>query len=149
MNVLLVEDDKGLRELLINILQDRGHLVTSADNGLDGLTIFKEVLRGTMDDEIKQILFNTTLGGGEKTKSQTIPEHFDLVILNYNMPLLKGTKVAKEILKINPKQKFFVESATPIDLLEYRFLNELGFLLRIIQKPFKEEVFIKIIQEYE
>lgn len=45
------------------------------------------------------------------TLSHIIQQPFDVVVLDYRMPKKDGLQVAKEILKLNPKQRIIFASA--------------------------------------
>jgi response regulator RpfG family c-di-GMP phosphodiesterase len=50
------------------------------------------------------------------------------------MPGIYGIEVAKEILRINPKQRIIIASAYPRDTLFY-YMNDLGQRVEFVQKP--------------
>lgn len=66
--LLIVEDDDEIRELLAEMLTDRGYLVRTARNGQEGL----DLLRGGM--------------------------HPNLVLLDLMMPIMDGWKMRAEML---------------------------------------------------
>ena len=59
---------------------------------------------------------------------------FDTVILDYRMPGTNGIEVAREIIKINPKQRIIIASAYPRETL-FDSMKELGHLVELVQKP--------------
>jgi DNA-binding NarL/FixJ family response regulator len=59
---------------------------------------------------------------------------FDMVILDYRMPGTNGIEVAKEIIKINPKQRIIIASSYPRETLSYS-MKELEQLVELVQKP--------------
>ena len=76
----------------------------------------------------------------------TINKHvFDMVILDYRMPGTNGIEVAKEIIKINPKQRIIIASAYPRETLFYS-MKELGQLVELVQKPFNLGTLIGAIE---
>ena len=40
-NILVVEDDKDIQEIIVEILRDKGYVVDSADNGREGFTAYQ------------------------------------------------------------------------------------------------------------
>ena len=70
---------------------------------------------------------------------------FDMVILDYRMPGTNGIEVAKEIIKINPKQRIIIASAYPRETLFYS-MKELGQLVELVQKPFNLGTLIGAIE---
>jgi CheY-like chemotaxis protein len=69
MKILLVEDEKELRESLYESLQMFGHDVLSVDNGKAAL----------------DIVLSTDI-------------EFDVIITDQNMPVMKGTELAQSLL---------------------------------------------------
>ncbi len=148
MRVLIIEDDSDIRELFGHVLKARGHSVIYAEDGKEGLTIYLNAINMSPNTFMQHQNKSTPIKK-EETKPSVAHPPFDLVILNYNMPLLKGTKVAKEILKLVPGQILFFESATDREILEERLRFELGYIPRIMKKPFLRNDVIKIVEEYE
>jgi DNA-binding NtrC family response regulator len=70
---------------------------------------------------------------------------FDMVILDYRMPGTNGIEVAKEIIKINPKQRIIIASSYPRETLSYS-MKELGQLVEFVQKPFNIYTLIDAIE---
>ncbi len=71
--ILLVDDDEGCRKVVASLLESFGHKVTAAESGSAALLLFS-----------------------------ANPEYFDLVILDQEMPNLKGTEVAERLMGIRP-----------------------------------------------
>lgn len=82
ITILYAEDEKSLREITLNILKGFTNKQYVAENGLEGLELFKE-----HDDEI------------------------DLIITDVNMPQMNGLDMIKEIKKINPNIPIIVATA--------------------------------------
>ena len=68
-----------------------------------------------------------------------------MVILDYRMPGTNGLEVAKEIIKINPKQRIIIASSYPRESLFYS-MKELGQLVEFVQKPFNIDTLIDAIE---
>ena len=113
MKILIAEDDRDIALLYRVALKDRNHHVTITDNGEDCLTIYRQELKN----------FVSRMGSLDNNKQHV----FDMVILDYRMPGTNGIEVAKEIIKINPKQRIIIASAYPIETLFYS-MKELGTL---------------------
>jgi two-component system response regulator AtoC len=77
LNVLVVDDEKDLRESLSQILTSLGHAVFEAPTGEDALTIVQE--RGTES-----------------------PNAIRIVLMDVNMPGMSGLETLKEIRKFDP-----------------------------------------------
>ncbi len=82
ITILYAEDERSLREITLNILKGFTNKQYVAENGLEGLQLFKE-----HDDEI------------------------DLIITDVNMPQMNGLDMIKEIKKINPNIPIIVATA--------------------------------------
>src|SRR5438128_9111277 len=61
------------------------------------------------------------------------------------MPGTNGIEVAKEIIKINPKQRIIIASSYPRETLIYS-MKELGQLVELVQKPFNIHTLIDAIE---
>ena len=84
--ILLVDDDKPIRELAEEILKMFGYNVLSARDGESALNIY------------------------QKGKN-----HISLIILDLIMPGMGGRKCLEEILKLNPSQKVIIASGYSIN----------------------------------
>lgn len=82
ITILYAEDEKSLREITLNILKGFTNQQYVAENGLEGLKLFKKY-----EDEI------------------------DLIITDVNMPQMNGLDMIKEIKKINPNIPIIVATA--------------------------------------
>ena len=102
MKILIAEDDRDIALFYTVVLEARDHHVVSTDNGEDCLTIYRQELKGKH---------------AELKKGERIGTAFDAVILDYKMPKINGIEVAKEIIKINPKQRIIISSAHPREAL--------------------------------
>ena len=131
MKILIPEDDRDITFLYRVVLKDRKHHPTLTDNGEDCLTIYRQKLKnfvsriGSIDNNILHV--------------------FDMVILDYRMPGTNGIEVAKEIIRINPKQRIIIASAYPRESLFYS-MKELGELVEFVQKPFDLRTLIDAIE---
>lgn len=67
-DILVVDDEEGIRFLLTRLLEQEGFGVTTAKNGLDALSKINE-------------------------------QPFDLIILDYHLPILDGVGVIKQLEK--------------------------------------------------
>lgn len=72
-HILFVDDEKSLLDINKNILEQLGYTISSYENSLEALSVFKRN-----------------------------PEKFDLVITDQTMPEMTGYELAKNILEINP-----------------------------------------------
>ena len=72
-SILLVDDDASCRKVLKALLESFGYTVTVASDGSTALVLFS-----------------------------TNPDYYDLVILDQEMPHMKGTAVAEQLMGIRP-----------------------------------------------
>lgn len=73
--ILLADDTRANQQLLARLLRDRGHLVVTANNGMEAVELFE---------------------------AQSELKPFDLVILDLEMPIMDGWQAAKEMRKLDP-----------------------------------------------
>jgi two-component system cell cycle sensor histidine kinase/response regulator CckA len=97
--ILVVDDDQRILKLLSTCLENAGHQVLTAPNGLNGLAVFRS---------------NSDL--------------IDLVITDLKMPEMNGYEMARRVREINPEVKIicmsgFAEEKCPecVRLLEKPF----------------------------
>jgi CheY-like chemotaxis protein len=134
MKILIAEDDRDIALMYRVALKDRNHQPTLTDNGEDCLTIYRQELKN----------FISRMGSFDNNKQHV----FDMVILDYRMPGTNGIEVAKEIIKINPKQRIIIASAYPKETLFYT-IKELGQLVELVQKPFNLHTLIDAIENQQ
>ncbi|MBF0104380.1 MAG: PAS domain-containing protein, partial [Deltaproteobacteria bacterium] len=79
--IMIIDDEKIVREIGAEILKDLGHSVTAFNDGAEALREYK-----------------------------TDPKGFDLVILDMVMPLMSGQEVFAAIQKINPDARIMLTS---------------------------------------
>ena len=70
-NILMVEDEEDLRFLYREHLESSGYIVTTCENGIEALELFK-----------------------------AYPESYDLLLTDHAMPLMTGSELIEEVLKI-------------------------------------------------
>lgn len=73
--ILVIEDDNSIRELLVELLETEGYVVSSAMNGLEGL---------------------------DKLQKEPLP---NLILIDLMMPVMDGYSFRTEQLKINEWSK--------------------------------------------
>jgi DNA-binding response OmpR family regulator len=105
MRILIAEDELGTSETYRMFLEDEGHKVIVTSNGEDCLQTYKA---------------NSNA--------------FDVLILDYRMPLKDGGVVLREVLKINPSQKVVIASAFSDEWIDKTNLRRDN--VRVLQKPF-------------
>ena len=83
INILIAEDEHDIAEQYKMAFEDRGHKVKITYNGVECINEYRRSRQ--------------TLG----TKNPII---YDVVIVDHNMPLKNGAKLAEEIREIDPEQ---------------------------------------------
>jgi len=86
LSLLLVEDYEPLRSDMLEILDEFYDVVTIAENGKDGLRLYKEYY-------------------------EEHHQYFDIVISDIQMPVMNGIELSKKIKEINSDQQIIVLSA--------------------------------------
>jgi CheY-like chemotaxis protein len=130
LKVLVCEDDKDTARLYRLALEERGHTVEVAHDG-------KECL----DKYHKEFV-------GISSNVSTIREHaqpFDVVLLDYRMPLINGMDIAKEVLTVNPHQRIIFASAYVKETLTL----PLKQVVELLQKPFGPDILVDQIEDKE
>ena len=109
MNVLIAEDNEDIAEIYSELLESRNHKVTLTYDG-------KECVERYQID----------------SRNPSKPP-YDVVVLDYSMPNKNGAISAKEILKINPRQRIVFVSAFGKNLLHD--LKDLTAEIDFLTKP--------------
>ncbi len=117
MRILVAEDEVVTVELYAAVLEERGHKVIVTYDGRQCLNTYRSTNKP-----------------------------FDVVILDYKMPLLDGMQVAKEIFKINPDQRIIFTSAYVVDTLADS-VNDLKRVVELIQKPFLPQLLVEQVED--
>lgn len=128
MKILIAEDERDVASAYRIVLEERNHELVVTDNGEACLEVYLEK-------------FRNSIVGTESTNNQQ--DLFDTVILDYEMPGMNGIEVAKEILRINPKQRIIICSAYPAETFSDS-LKHLGQSIELMQKPFDIDALINI-----
>jgi len=117
MRILVAKDEVVTVELYAAVLEERGHKVIVTYDGRQCLNTYRSTSKP-----------------------------FDVVILDYKMPLLDGMQVAKEIFKINPDQRIIFTSAYVVDTLADS-VNDLKRVVELIQKPFLPQLLVEQVED--
>src|SRR5437588_11602559 len=135
MKLLIAEDDRDIALFYEVVLEARNHHVLSTDNGEDCLTIYRQEFGN----------FASRIGSTPSDNRQQQQQAFDTVILDYKMPGINGIEVAKEIIKINPRQRIIISSAHSREAL-FHSRKELEKLVELVQKPFDLHTLIDTLE---
>ena len=126
MRVLIADDDVQICEYYRALLQARGHDVILSHDGGECVKIYNEEL--------------------QKSNHDNHAKTFDVVILDYKMPYVDGLTAAKEILRINRRQRIVFASAYVKESL-LNSANQLENIVQLIQKPFEGKIFVDLIED--
>lgn len=153
MLILVAEDEPDIRKMYRAALEARGHEIVISVNGEECLNVYRENLREELkrnnnysnaDDAGK----DGNLPASEMILSSPSANAFDVVILDYKMPIMNGMDVAKEILQLNPQQRIIFASAYVTEVLEDS-IKELKQVVELLQKPFEISVLVDTIEDKE
>ena len=129
MNILIAEDEKDLLDQYVISLEERGHAVVSCMTGDECMKIYQIEL-----ERMKE--------------SPDMDSPFDVVLLDYHMPVKNGLEVAKEILQLNPRQRIIFASG----YIQETFLDSIKHLKQIteiMKKPFSLQALVDTIEDTE
>lgn len=113
LKILIAEDDDDIAVQYKMILEECGHLVYRARNGQECLNAYRYGL----------INF--------QSKKSDSP--FDVVLVDYLMPIKDGVTLTKEILQLNPEQRVIFVTAYGSELLEK--VKDFDQKVEILTKP--------------
>ncbi len=148
MKILIAEDEQDIAFLYKAALENRNHAVVLAKNGKECLDIYKqEMIKYSIAKEQEEDSYNI-LKNDDKSEFRNDSCVFDVVILDYKMPIMNGLEVAKEILNTNPDQRIIFASAYVKETLE-ESIRELKQVVELLQKPFDIDILIDQIEDKE
>jgi CheY-like chemotaxis protein len=117
MRILVAEDEKPMASIYRVALQAKGHEVVLTYDGAECVKAYKDS-----------------------------KEPFDVVVLDYKMPIVDGLEAAKEILRTNKQQRLIFASAYVKETL-LDSVRHLDQVVELIQKPFEPKVLVELIQD--
>jgi DNA-binding NtrC family response regulator len=95
LNVLVVDDERELRESLSQILTSMGHNVVEAQTGEEALRIIRE---------------RSTVPGAQGSYGST-PASVHIMLLDVNMPGMSGLEVLREVRSLDPSVSVLIITA--------------------------------------
>jgi two-component system, cell cycle response regulator CpdR len=125
LKILIAEDFKDLADSYRMILEGRGHEVMMTSNGIECQSVYKQYTK-QFDGKIKP--------------------YFDLVILDQKMPGMDGIETAKEIQKVNPKQKLIFITGNGMEVLQK--LPQLAENAHVMNKPFTVQALLTEVEGF-
>jgi len=134
LRILIAEDEEKIAESYRLVLKNKGHEVTITKDGKSCLERYMEQWKKTPHSKKVAI------------KEQEIIMPFDVVILDYRMPIMDGMEAARRILTAVPDQRIVFASA----YLKETLLDSLRHLNRIIEllsKPFSLDELVNVVED--
>ncbi len=115
MRILIVEDEKDIANAYRIALTSKGH----------------EVI--------------VTFDGAECVERYKKEHNFDVVVIDYKIPVMNGVETAKEIISFNPDQKIVFISAYVKDFIWHE-MTSISKNVLVLQKPISVKFFIEMIE---
>ena len=113
-NILVIDDEEGVRDVLGRIFEDEGHRVVLAESAREGLERFKQ-------DSSELFL-------------DGLQDNFDVVLTDLGMPEMSGWELARKIKKIDPSMPIGLITGWAVTVTKEE-MKEQGIDL-ILSKPF-------------
>ena len=123
VRILFVEDEASTVEVYKAALADAGYEVIVARNGEDGIKMFMRSLA-----------------------SKDHAAHFDVVVVDFRMPIKDGGEVIKAVLAARADQKIILATAYPYEIT--RAGREFPMdRVHVMRKPFEPDELIRTIEK--
>ena len=135
LRILLAEDEDKIAESYRIVLRSRGHDVTVTKDGQSCVDVYMRDL-----NKIKQ---------GKKPANypgEQVYTPFDVVIMDYRMPVMDGMEAAKRILTAVPGQRIVFASAYLKETL-LDSLRHLNRIIELISKPFSLDQLVAVVED--
>jgi len=157
MKILIAEDEPDIWKPYKIALEARNHDVVITEDGEQSLKTYRRQLLNQKKKATNEFSRNATttitrktktMAKKKKTTTSLLQQPFDVVVLDYRMPKKNGLEVAKQILKLNPKQRIIFASAYVRETLEDS-VKQLKKVVELMQKPFKADALVDTIEDKE
>ncbi|MCI0560554.1 MAG: response regulator [Nitrososphaera sp.] len=135
MKILIAEDETAISLQYRIILEERGHDTVVTENGVDCLKVYRDALRESENSSKFQAV-----------RTLPLKAPFDLVILDFRMPMKDGLETAKEILELCPGQRIIFASAFVAETLR-EAAKSLHQIVELLQKPFGLDYLVEIVED--
>jgi len=126
MRILVAEDERDSWMSYKRALECRNHEVVIAENGIQCMNIYREEWR--------------------EKRSEIDASPFDVILLDYRMPRMNGMEAAKQILRLNPRQRIIFVSAYVKETL-VELARELDSAVELMQKPFDAITLVETVED--
>lgn len=125
MKILIVEDDAQTAMQYQLALEDKNHNVVVTKNGNEACDSYSKAL--------EQVELKTP-----------VISPFDIIILDYRLPVKNGIQVAKKIMAKNPKQKVIFATGHMKEILTREAKEDIP--VQVIEKPFELDEFVNKVE---
>lgn len=130
MKILVAEDEPAIAESYKLILEHSGHQVIVVKDGAECLDVFLEHCHSAA-----------------KKSGVLSSSPFDIVILDYRMPIKDGVLTASEIRTLVPSQRILLATAYTHEVSVAKLQESPKTKsVELLQKPFEFDHFLKIIE---
>jgi len=82
---------------------------------------------------------------GQECLRQYREGSYDVVILDYKLPVFDGLKVARQMLLSNPEQRIIFLSAFATEVLADA-MEELNMVVEVLPKPFEPDALVEVVE---
>jgi CheY-like chemotaxis protein len=131
LRILIAEDEQRIAEGYMLTLTSRGHEVIVTEDGKSCVDRYTQ--------EWKK-------ASASKEAGQDISMPFDVVILDYRMPVMDGMEAAKRIFALVPEQRIIFASAYLKDTL-LDSLRQLNCIVELLSKPFSLDDLTDMVED--
>lgn len=135
MRILIAEDEDKIAESYRLVLKSRGHEVKITKDGKSCVDKYMETWKKT--PHVRKSF--------DSSESEVITP-FDVVILDYRMPIMDGMEAARKILTAVPDQRIVFASAYLKETL-LDSLRHLNRIIELISKPFSLDHLVNVIED--
>lgn len=141
MEILIAEDEPDIGMQYEIALKANGHTVILTTDGQSCVDEYKKAHENHLQHRPSSSL---SLQPGSQKLPWSLP--FDVVVLDYHMPIKDGLQAAKEILALNPNQRIIFASAYVRETLQDS-VKQLQRVVELLQKPFELQHLIDTIED--
>jgi len=115
-HILLIEDQDNVRDMVLKMLERMGYKTSYAVSGIDGLDLIREN-----------------------------PTKFDLVITDYNMPIMTGLEMINQLYEDLPDLPFIVLSGYSAERMQ-EIIDDHPAIVAVLRKPVSKDILSNCIK---